>query len=165
MQRVAFGLLLLFSLPLPASGQQLGGVSLRLDEPQDAVLNRLAAYKLKPASTGFWSVSDTTQWRGRPNFGNIGWVQFRFGRLVVVDRAWDSIASSAVGAASQILAALRQLEGSSDCAVSSHRMPEPDMQGDFVNVTCGDHEIMIGLSEQAGGRFYHISEGWMHRKP
>ncbi len=163
MRCLAIGLVLLFSVQLPA--QQLGAVSLRLGELQGAVLDRLAKYKLtqRSGSTGLWSVSDTTKWNSGPSYGNVGTIQFLSGRLVAVNRTWEKTTHDGIGTANTIVAALRQLEGSSGCTVRSQRLPDPEMQADFVSVICGDHEIAIGLSDQDGGRFYHINESWIHR--
>lgn len=164
MRCLAVGLVLLFPVELPA--QQLGGVSLRLGESQGAVLERLVQYKLtqRSGSIGFWSVSDTTKWKSGLNYGNVGTIQFLSGRLVSVNRAWESTARDGMAAANTIMAALRQLEGNSGCTVVSQRpLPSPEARADLVSVICGDHEIMIGLSDQEGGRYYQINESWLHR--
>lgn len=157
----------LLFLPLCLSGQELGSVSLHLGEPQVAVLDRLSRYKLTRGtpSNGFWSVSDTTEWSGGPNYGNVGSVQFRDGKLVAINRSWKATARDAVGAAALIVAALRQLEGQSDCSVASEHFASPEVRAEIMKVSCASgHTIALELSDQNGGRFYHIVESWLRPK-
>ena len=146
------------------AAQQIGALSFRLGDPQKPVLARLGAfYKLTPSAEihDLWSISDTTRWNGVPDLANVGTVQFLNGVLITVDRRWEASASDAAGAVSLATAVLGQLDGQKNCAVEDRRTTMPEMRAERINIICGEHEVTIGVSEQEGRRYYHLSETWL----
>lgn len=163
----SFALALIISWVPALSAQQVGGVSVRLGDPQRSVLAKFSALTVvqSPNSGDYWSISDTTKWHGTPNYGNVGGLGFSNGVLTSVNRNWEATAQDGVGAIGLVLSLLRQLEGEPRCLVQSQRVNSPEVQGDFVDVRCGNHAISAGVSTQAGTRFYHLNESWVRRVP
>jgi hypothetical protein len=166
---VAVGILLF--LPVALAGQELGGVRLRLGDPQAKVLASLSGYKLASADramnadakTGFWTVSDTTQWHGEPNYGNVGDLQFVNGRLVSVNRSWGQGFADTPGAIQPAQRLFAELSGQSNCRVTMQPLSDPDMHGDILQVTCGEHSVSLAMFQVGEKWFYGLNENWRHR--
>lgn len=143
-----------------AHGQTIGGVELRLGMKRaDALAALRERYIVEGGETSVaYVVSDTPVVNGVKDTAYLGTVQFANRTLYSVTRVWTPTAESRN--AETVYSALRTLDGSRDCRVSSNRGDSPGLGYDLITVKCGEHGVSVSLLRHDGTTRAEVSEAW-----